>query len=213
MSTSLLISKIRELMTNKEITQLVDMREKQFKEMYYKSNLDWFNELCFCILTANSSAHMGLKVQEMLGLEGFLDLSPSELASRLKSLGYRFYNLRAAYISEARQYAHSIRDIVMKFSNAFNARDWLVENIKGIGYKEASHFFRNVGIFNFAILDRHILRTLVNYHIIEKIPKTLTRRQYLSIEEKFIELSKAVNILPGLLDLYIWYMNTGKILK
>ena len=213
MDVNKLISEIKKLMKTRKIKQLVDTRAKQFREMYYKSDLDWFSELCFCILTANSSAHMGLKIQEKLGIDGFLNLPTSELASQLKSLGYRFYNLRASFISEARKYAHNIRTVIMRFPTTYEARDWLVRNIKGIGYKEASHFLRNVGIFDFAILDRHILRTLLAYNIIGNTPKTLTRKRYLLIEEKFVELSKKVKISPGLLDLYIWYMNTGEILK
>lgn len=55
-----------------------------------------------------------------------------------------------------------------------------------MSYKEASHFLRNVGFGeNIAILDRHILRNLVKLEVIDELPKTLTPKLYLEIEEKW----------------------------
>jgi len=173
-------------------------------------NEEWFSELCFCILTANSSAEAGIKAQKSIG-KGFMTLSQEELAERLKSTGYRFYNVRAKYIVEARRFAR-IKDVVTSFQSTFEAREWLVENVKGIGYKEASHFLRNVGYFDVAILDKHILRILHNHGIAE-MPKSMNRARYLQIEQRFFELAKRCRMMPGELDLYLWYMATGKVLK
>ena len=56
-------------------------------------------------------------------------------------------------------------------------RAWLVDNIKGLGYKEASHFLRNIGFDDYAIIDSHILDLLERYNLIKQ-PKTLTRKKY-----------------------------------
>lgn len=54
-----------------------------------------------------------------------------------------------------------------------------------MSYKEASHFLRNVGFGeDIAILDRHILKNLVKLEVINELPKTLTPKLYLEIEEK-----------------------------
>ena len=45
-------------------------------------------------------------------------------------------------------------------------REWLVEHIKGVGYKEVGHFHRNIGNAHFAILDRHLLTLLTEFEII-----------------------------------------------
>ena len=138
-------------------------------------------------------------------------MSLEELREKLRSFGHRFYSKRAEYIVEARRYAESLKKIVTDLGE-FLAREWLVKNVKGIGYKEASHFLRNVGYFNLAILDRHILSVLSEHGIIEK-PKTLTRRRYLEIEGKMRDLAEKVDLSLGELDLYLWYMKTGKVLK
>jgi N-glycosylase/DNA lyase len=93
------------------------------------------------------------------------------------------------------------------------ARDWLVKNIKGLGYKEASHFMRNVGYKNLAILDRHIINVMHDYKVLKQKPKALTKKNYLEIETKFKKLSKQLNMSAAELDLYMWYMKAGEVLK
>ncbi|MBS7655870.1 N-glycosylase/DNA lyase [Candidatus Bathyarchaeota archaeon] len=195
-----------------EIKQLVEKRVKEFKDFYLKPNEEWFSELCFCILTANSSAELGIKIQKEIKAEGFLTLSKEELALKLKAFGHRFYFKRAEFIVEARKYKN-IKDLILSFSNIKACREWLVKNIKGLWFKEASHFLRNVGYFNFAILDRHILKILKEYYLISFIPKTLTKRKYLEIENILKKLADETELTLGELDLYLWFMETGKILK
>ena len=101
----------------------------------------------------------------------------------------------------------------MKTRGQRAAREWVAVNIKGLGYKEASHFLRNVGYFDLAILDRHILAVMKDYGLIDSIPSSLSRKKYLEIEKKFFELSELTSIKPGILDFYLWYMRTGKVLK
>ena len=82
-----------------------------------------------------------------------------------------------------------------------------------MGWKEASHFLRNIGNRDLAILDRHILKNLVRTGALERLPKSLTPKTYLAIEEKFAAFSKRVNIPMDELDLLFWSMETGEILK
>ena len=90
----------------------------------------------------------------------------------------------------------------------------MVKSIKGIGYKEASHFLRNIGLGeDLAILDRHILKNLKLLGVIEKIPKSLSRKKYFEIEGKMYEFAKEIQIPIGCLDLLLWYKQTGEIFK
>ena len=92
-------------------------------------------------------------------------------------------------------------------------REGLVENIKGLSYKESSHFLRNIGFFKFAILDKHILRTLKENKLIPKIPNQMNKNNYLLFEKILSRLSIRLKLSQGELDLYLWYLKTGKILK
>jgi N-glycosylase/DNA lyase len=210
MSLNTLVALIEKLRSS-EVSELVARKIKEFEDLGEADNKDWFSELCFCILTANSTAKLGLKIQREIG-DGFLTLPKEALVRKLKRLGHRFYNRRADFIIAARKY-DNIKDIIMKFSNARRARERLARNVKGIGYKESSHFLRNVGFDDVAILDRHILALIREHGLIERVPKTLTRRRYLEIEGKLKEVAEKTGLSLAELDLYLWYMKTGKILK
>ncbi len=92
-------------------------------------------------------------------------------------------------------------------------RSWLVENVLGMGYKEASHFLRNLGFFDVAILDRHIIDIMRKHGMVKKLPKTLSRKVYLDAEAKLGTLCSKLGMQQGELDFYLWYMQAGKILK
>ncbi len=207
-----LCSKLKDLMDS-EVGDSVDERMAEFEEVGRKGNRRWFSELCFCILTANSTARLGIEIQEELGPEGFASLPEEELQEKLNELGHRFYRTRAGYIVRARKYSNSIKEIITDILDPKEKRRWLVENIKGIGYKEGSHFLRNVGYKTLMILDRHVLRVVDDWGVIDEIPKTLTKKRYLSIEKKIENLAEEVGVPLGEIDLYIWYMDTGEVLK
>lgn len=194
-----------------ELGDLVDSRIKEFKEMSKKPSREIFKELCFCILCANYTAERSMQIQKAIG-DGFLALPEPQLRERLRTLGHRFPNVRSEYIAEARKYKDSLREIIASFNDQNERREWLTENIKGIGRKEASHFLRNVGYTDFAILDFHIINILARHGLIEK-PKTLTKRRYLEIEELLRKIAGEADLNLAELDLYLWYIETGKVLK
>ena len=93
-------------------------------------------------------------------------------------------------------------------------REWLVQNVHGIGYKEASHFLRNVGSGEgIAILDRHILKNLLKHGAIAEIPKTLTKKRYLEIEERMRAFARKVKIPMEHMDLLLWAEEAGMVFK
>jgi Thermostable 8-oxoguanine DNA glycosylase len=97
---------------------------------------------------------------------------------------------------------------------AFELREWLVKNVLGLGYKEASHFLRNIGRNDgLAILDRHILRNLKRLGVIQSIPKSISRKYYLDIEQRFSKFADDLGIALDELDLVFWSTETGEIRK
>jgi len=200
-----------ERLKNSRVKDAVNKRVEEFKEMGKKDSKEIFKELCFCILTANFRALASIKIQKEIG-NGFLNLSEEELTNKLHALGHRFPNTRARYIVEAREMASSLKKIINSFENECKLREWLVKNIKGIGYKEASHFLRNIGFTDLAIIDFHILDLLARYELIKR-PKTMTKKKYLEIEGLLRKIANRLNITLTELDLYLWYMETGKVLK
>ena len=203
----LAIKKLR----NTKVRDLVKTRIEEFKENGEKSSKEIFKELCFCILTANFNAERCIKIFEELNDE-FLSLSECELAEKLRMLGHRYPRTRAKYIVEARRYAGSLKNVIENFKDENELREWLVKNIRGVGYKEASHFLRNVGFINLAIIDYHIINILARHKLIEK-PKTITRNRYFEIENLLRKIAEKLGLTLAELDLYLWYLETGKVLK
>jgi len=200
------------LMDDRKIKSMIDSRVREFIELREKGNdNEWFSELSFCIMTANSSARLGMRIQSALE-EGCLSLPQKKIEALLSKQGHRFSKKRAEYIFRARNLQYLVEQIESYGADRC-ARDWLVENVLGLGYKEASHLLRNTGHFNVAILDRHILRLMKEYHLIPDIPKSLTRKRYMEVESILEKLSGLVGIPLGILDLYLWYMKTGEVLK
>lgn len=200
-----------EKLKKSEIVNLINAKVKEFIENRNKSINDIFKELCFCLLTANFSAEKSLRIEKEIE-EEFLTLSENELSEKLRKLGHRYPKSRAKYIIEARKMIFQIEKLLHSSLNERILRDWLVKNIAGLGYKEASHFLRNMGFMNLAIIDRHIISILSRYKIISK-PRTLTKSRYLKIEKILDEIARKTSLSLGVLDLYLWYMKTGKILK
>ena len=209
-----------------ELRILYDSKREEIRLRLYEFKKIWrigtkeeiFTELVFCILTPMARGKSCWAAVENMMRRGVLFTGDrSQIVKELK--GARFIYKKSEYIVEAREKflidsKVSIKSIISKINDGLKAREWLVKNVKGIGYKEASHFLRNIGFeHNLAILDRHILKNLKLIGVIEEIPSSLSRRRYFDIEERMIEFSKAVQIPMSHLDMVMWYKETGEIFK
>ena len=209
-----LLSEVKTLQST-PVRQEIEHRLSEFSSFVNKPSKEWFSELCFCILTANSKAKTALSIQSDLGSDGFCSACAEDITLCIRSNKHRFHNNKTKFIVEARKHL-DVKEKVQAIAESEGepaVREWLVKNIKGIGYKEASHFLRNVGYTSLAILDRHILNLFVEYNIILEKPVSLSRKKYIEIEEKFILLSEKAEMTAAELDLYLWFMKTGEVLK
>lgn len=193
-----------------EISEKINQRIKEFKSINKNSTDELFKELCFCILTANYNAEKTIKIQKEIG-NCFLTDSKQQLSEKLKKHGHRFPNNRAEFIIESKKFKNQLRKVIRHHDKKI-IREWLVKNIKGLGYKEASHFLRNIGFDDYAIIDFHIIDLFVKHKIIEK-PNSISKKRYLEIEEILRNIAKQTNLTLAELDLYLWYIETGKVLK
>lgn len=198
------------LLKGSKVRHIIERRLKEFESFKDRDDDEWFSELCFCILTANSRAKTAMEIQKRMGRTGFYKHSPDMVKQIIIECKHRFHNNKTQYIICARVHK-KIKDII-KDMDDIDAREWLVKNVKGLGCKEASHFLRNTGRNGVSILDRHILRAMHEAGIIE-MPKTLTKKRYLEIESQFKKLADKLNMSMAELDLYMWYMKTGIVLK
>lgn len=203
-----------------EIKDDIEKRLKEFKEVWEKGdNKDIHVELSFCILTPQSKAVNAWKAITTLRDNGLLFSGSAEEVVEYLNI-VRFKNNKAKYLVELREKMKDdegkiiTKDFFLKFQDIKEAREWIVKNIKGMAYKEASHFLRNVGFGQeISILDRHILRNLVRLEVIDEVPKSITPKLYLEIEKKMKDYCSYVNISMDSLDLLLWYLEAGEIFK
>ena len=197
------------------VKKIIDSRLKEFSSFSHKSENEWFSELCFCLLTANAKAKTALAVQRDIGFNGFYNLSEQELVSKLLEHKHRFHNIKSSRIVLARQHVdlkNTITEIV-KTQNQQSARDWLVQNVKGLGLKEASHFLRNTGHENLSIIDRHIVAILKQHSLLDSKFEVKNSSSYMQAEYICGSLAKQINMSLSRLDLSLWYLKTGGVLK
>ncbi|MFW5945729.1 MAG: N-glycosylase/DNA lyase [Candidatus Natronoplasma sp.] len=203
--------------TYEKIKPEIKSRIEDFNQIWEEDDERIFDEMVFCLFTPQSKAKICWEtVQELKENELLLEGCKENISNNIRKV--RFRNNKASYLVEAREKFMddeiSLKEKISKFDDQKEAREWIVDNVKGLGYKEASHFLRNVGRGeNLAILDRHILKNLVGLGIIEEEPKTLTKKKYLEIEEKMKRFSEEIDIPLGHLDLVLWHKETGHIFK
>ncbi len=198
---------------------IIRARLEEFRRVYNEADdARIFEELAFCICTAGASAKMGLKsidaVRDVL-LEGSL----RKLRKRLEGI-HRFPNYRPAYIIHTREYLRReyglrLRELLDAFHDPLERRDFFARNkdIKGIGYKESSHFLRNIGYEGYAILDKHILNTLSELGVIGSPKPPGTREKYIATEKSLRNFADEIGIPMDELDLLLWSEKTGEVLK
>ncbi|MFH1415662.1 MAG: N-glycosylase/DNA lyase [Elusimicrobiota bacterium] len=192
----------------------IEKRLEEFNGLWKtKSDKKLFAELCFCLLTPQSKARTCWAAVTGLKNKGLLFKGTAgQVSSNIN--GVRFMNNKAGYIVNVRKQLAAIKKEIRKTGNILELRDWLVKNICGMGYKESSHFLRNIGFGkDIAILDRHILKNLKIHGVIKEIPKSISPKKYFEIEQKMKIFSGKIKIPLSHLDLLFWAKEAGDIFK
>ena len=174
-----------------------------------------FYELLFCVLTPQSSARNADATIKKLKAERFREtgFDPTHIL-RDPSHYIRFHNTKAKRLLAIRDIFPDLESILYaEYPTNIHLRNTLRVAVPGFGLKESSHFLRNIGFRDLAILDRHILKHLIQLRIISRIPTSLTDKKYFTIEKKWKKYATSIGISIDELDLLFWSMETGEILK
>lgn len=211
-----------------ELRKELDKRKKEIQNRLREFKENWqgnekiFSELAFCLCTPQSNAKKcDAAVRKMRDKKCLLKGNESEIKKCLKPR-VRFHNNKTKNILRAREFFSENSELKIRKKlkeqgievDHRKVREWLVKNVRGLGLKEASHFLRNIGFYeNIAILDRHILRNLKGLGIIEKLPASLNKEKYYSIEKKLLRFCKQHRLKPEEFDLVLWARETGFLFK
>ena len=209
------------LATYAERRKEIRSRLREFRNIWRTASDDrLWEEMVFCIFTAGASAKMGLRSVE--ALRSLLQSGAHhEMSTALIAAGaHRFPNARPGYVVVTRDYLREscsmrLRDRLRSFRDPIERRDWLAldRRVKGLGYKESSHFLRNIGFKGYGILDKHIVRCLNEMGVIDSPKPPTSRGRYLETENRMRQFANGIGINFDELDLLLWSMKTGEILK
>lgn len=196
----------------KKKRRAIRCRLKEYREVPANK---YFYELLYCLMTPQSSAVNAGKAQRNFEIHNFqfTNIDPEPLLYQ-KEYYIRFHKSKAKWILEMKANYSVIFSTTVSALSAIKKREWFVKNVKGLSYKEATHFLRNIGKNEeLTILDRHILKNLLYYKVIPSMPKTLTKKNYMIIEKKFLKFAEHIGISVDELDLLFWSNEAGEILK
>ena len=186
--------------------------------------------MCLCILSSNvsydlaKSAFSQLRKTRMLEPNYILEKYDSQkmIAEELsKSIylpqkrdgtfrKYRFPKIRSNNIVTAAKQIYadgkSIRILLTDINSEFEARNFFVKNIPGLGLKESSHFLRDVQFSStLAIIDVHIISFLQELELVSFDKKIITTKDYLNLEKILQKIAEINDLNLSILDNAIWY--------
>jgi len=167
-------------------------------------------ELVFCLCTPQSKAVLCRDAVVSMETNDLLRSSTkAQLLDHMQNV--RFNDRKSDYIISAQgEFEHIYANILRLKEDPQQLREWLANNVKGFGFKESSHFLRNIGIGeNLAILDVHIIRALHEFGLTTKTNSGLSKKDYLETEQRFASLAKALNMSVIELDCTIWLSRSG----
>lgn len=214
-----------------------------------KTEEEIFYDLCFTILAPQTKFKNNIKVVQKLkdldfyyfgkAYEGYCGIE--QIEEILKPV--RFYRNKTKYLLEAKKKFPEILKVISSLDTGDNKesihivdiykiREWLIDNIKGMGYKTSSHFLRNIGDSSLAIIDTHIIKFMLSnpkYLIkelsnIEEIYLNSTfgydmkrdllrivqcKRGYLLVEKAFQQIAKDNSLTTAELDALVWKNYSG----
>jgi N-glycosylase/DNA lyase len=191
----------------------INQKLTEFVNVDKESEQALLSEMIFCIFAANSSAEMGELAQKLLTPKIGASIEEMKAATHKR---VRFYNKRTEYFFYNLQFLAphgGISQIIKNHQILHELRHFLIQHLMGFGYKEASHYLRNLGFSGLCIIDKHILRFCKEIKILrsDKAPKN--GKEYIAIENKIIRFCQTNNYNIDAFDLAVWSMKTGKLIK
>ncbi|MFB6191117.1 MAG: DNA lyase [Candidatus Nanohaloarchaea archaeon] len=209
----------------RENQEEIQSRLKEFRQLRDAAGEKLFKELVFVILTSRSPAKKCWEAAEELDDLGLLlDGDRDRIAEVLAPHDVQYEKNKAGYIVENRR---KLSQPTLKDSsgslklrervdpeNLDASREQLVADMKGIGWKGASHFLRNIGYGNsFAIVSSRITSKLADLGVLEDASLPSGREEYLEVEQEIQGLAEETGIDIQAFDLVLWSMETGEVFK
>lgn len=174
---------------------------KCIKENHFDPD-EVFYTICFVLCVPQARFENTVKAIQSLKTLGFYEakedsISIDTIHNIIKPC--RFHVRKASNLLAMKKNFPRIFTILKSNRTNHEKREWLVNNVKGLGMKTASHLLRNFGDKDLAIIDSHVMKHL-GYS--EKSPKN--RDEYVKIEKEYRSCAEALNVSMATYDCWVW---------
>lgn len=168
----------------------------------------------YCLMTPATKAENANIKKELLQKNNFLfQASLEEIAFCLREKPYiRFHNQKAKRLDDWRKNGENYIDTLLTLEDEKEIRRYLVKNVNGMNFKEASHFLRNIGRGrSLAILDRHIIAFMKEIKILPvEADFNKAGPYYEKWETFFIDWAKSLALDVPTADYAVWAAGVKK---
>jgi len=215
-----------------KVCNYISNKKRKSKNWYSCTEEKLWHELVSCILGSRVRYETAKACTNHLIDIGLLDVShilnePNEAEKRImeelsksiyppiangRGCKYRYPKTKTRFIVKTgleiyRENNSSIKSLLKKCDNAYEAREILINKCMGIGPKQASLFLRNISYCNdLAIIDSHVIDYMKLINLNKEI-ETITianKKQYLMNENILLSYATKRNKTLATLDIAIW---------
>ncbi len=194
--------------------ELIQQRLEEFRDVGSSPEATFY-ELCYCLCTPATAARSALRLIEELRRQQFHSrpLPTGILEDLLRTPAHyvRFHRTKAQRLARVHGLFGQVWQLRHSGLPSRELRRQLVQIVPGFGMKEASHFLRNTGASDVAVIDRHIVRWMQRCGLPVRLPRS--RSEYEAAEAAFTALAEHVEISLPALDLLLWSLETGEVLR
>jgi len=215
----------------KEIKEIYNANKTMFEKRLASFKKVWkqgddikiFEELCYCLCTPREKAKNALNAVNSLAKNNYKLLIKGDRDKIDRALCENNIALHPAkadrIVKNRKIFYPNTKNILQSrycFDDIKQVREQLVRDVVGFGFKEASHFLRNIGFgSHLAIIDRHVKNQLVKYGVITDNTEftSITKKRYYEIEEKMMQFARKIKIPMDILDMLLMYSENKEIIK
>jgi len=178
---------------------------------------DTFYEGCYALCAAQNPAFRTAKAVRLMRAADMYGRLPTsgevirvELAGIMRGL-VRFHNVKSGRVAAFRGQVAGIHAALAAASGeqAPALRDWLVREVVGFGFKEASHFLRNIGFRGLTIPDIHVLRRLAELGLADEPSGSPTPKAHREADAAMRHYAEAIGADLDELDVLWWSRGSG----
>ena len=169
-----------------------------------KSDEDIFYDVCFAICAPQTTYEANKPCIDKLRKEDFyMKGIPGWILHEILT-PVRFFAVKTDRVLIAKHIFPDILRVLRSDRSNHHKRMNLKTMVKGFGMKTTSHFLRNQGATDLAIIDTHILKFLN-----EDPNKSVSEKRYLILEAAFAEIADGMGVSTAMLDAYLWKVASG----